>query len=938
MKSAEEFLKRVLPSQGNYCVAAFSKTRNGPKHLWCRTVAELAKAIEAYDLANDAVYHACASYGDKKNKRGKTARTKENVQWLRSLYCEIDVRDDKGYQTKAEAIEALTVFLETTKLPIPIIVDSGGGYHLYWPLDKDLDRATWERYANGLQKLATSRGFKIDTGIGTDAARILRTPGTTNRKYGNTIVTLCNDVEPYPISAFTILAFQNPQPVVKKFETVLADANAIASKCRQLRTLRDSPSGQSGLAWIATGRILAQCVDGEKLWHEWSARDERYNDTEANAKWEDSVRFNNGVTCAYFGTVNPEGCEGCPFSGKIKTPLTLGRPQKYKIPEEVGNVLDAIDLPKGFKFSANGQLLFVSEKKSVDGDVQEDVTFVHEFPLLVIDRSVSEVSGQDCKITFLHWQPHDGWQELLVDAADFLRSSEVAFGGKGIFGTDDKLLKKYVKQCLNMLAQRQAKNMSYETFGWKNNESAFLLGNRMYSTVKDDAGNVSIHIETVGLTDTAARMAEHLQPGGSRKRGALAAWRVAAQKLFGPGMEWQASTVLASFAAPLMPLSLRSEGGLAWSTCDYKGGKGKSFATSAAASVWGDPDGVSTTSSDTAKSRIAVLGTLRHLPLAFDEMNRADPELAKEFLQIFTTGKEGTRLKQDGNLQNHQRNWCTILLTSSNSELIGAIEASAGSKAMGSRVFEVQATQLPLDKKELKESSKRGFVENCGHAGHVYIQTLVYLNAIGALETMLDDAEQFLDGLYEFGTEDRFKVAFYKAVYVASQILVEMEMLSFSPERIIDWLVKEDNKEDEHAWRTSNNMVDVLGQYLREKLQSTLVVPMPWNYKPLHVVKAPTAELAIRIEETGNIFIDKLALGKWLQTKEVSMRHLVKDLNSRQIIKEKHARRSLGAGTGYGAGQAWVLVINGKHPDIANLIAPEDNVVDMQQAKTLLRR
>lgn len=938
MKSAEDFLRRILPSQGNYCVAAFSKTRNGPKHYWCKTVQELAKLIETTDAINDAVYHACASYGDKKNKRGRTARTKDNVQWLRSLYCEIDVRADKGYQTKEDAIEALTVFLETTKLPLPIVVDSGGGFHLYWPLEKDLDRLTWERYATGLQKLATSRGFKIDTGIGTDAARILRTPGTTNRKYGNTLVTLCNDVEPYPLSAFTILAFQNPQPVAKKFETVLADANAIANKCKQFRALRDTPDGQSGLTWIATGRILAQCADGEKLWHEWSARDARYNDTEANAKWEDSVRFNNGVTCAYFDTINPGGCEGCPFSGKIKTPLTLGRPQKYKIPQEVGEVLDSVELPKGFKFSANGQLLFVSEKKSADGDVQEDVTFVHEFPLLVVDRSVSEISGQDCKITLLHWQPHDGWQDILVDAADFLRSSEVAFGGKGIFGSDDKLLKKYVKQCLNMLAQRQAKNMSYETFGWKNNETAFLLGNRLYSTTKDDAGNVALQIETVGLTDTAARMAEHLQPGGSRRRGSLATWRVSAQKLFGPGMEWQASTLLASFAAPLMALTLRSEGGLAWSTCDYKGGKGKSFATSAAASVWGDPDGVSTTSSDTAKSRIAVLGTLRHLPLAFDEMNRADPELAKEFLQVFTIGKEGTRLKQDGNLQAHQRNWCTILLTSSNSELIGAIAATAGSKAMGTRVFEVQATQLPLDKKELKESSKRGFTENAGHAGHVFIQTLVYLNAVGALETMIAEAEQYIYDKYLLGPEERFKIAFYQAVYVASQILVEMEMLAFSPERIIDWLVQEDRKEDEHEWRASQNMADVLGQYLRESMRNTLVVPMPWGHKSLHVVKAPTDALAIRIEETGNIFLDKLALGKWLQTKEVSMRFFMKELTKRNIVKEKHAKRSLGAGTGYGAGQAWCCVINGKHPDVANLIAPEDNVVDMQEAKTLLRR
>ena len=52
---------------------------------------------------------------------------------------------------------------------------------MYWISDKPLTRAEWEPYADGLWALVQKHGLKADA-VTTDAARILRVPGTFNKK------------------------------------------------------------------------------------------------------------------------------------------------------------------------------------------------------------------------------------------------------------------------------------------------------------------------------------------------------------------------------------------------------------------------------------------------------------------------------------------------------------------------------------------------------------------------------------------------------------------------------------------------------------------------------------------------------------------------------------------------------------------------------------
>jgi len=146
------FFKRILPSEGKIVLAELVPTDDKPRWKYypydSRTVA--AEAAAQLDSTNRTIYHACNSFGDwyfdeKKNKR--RLRTQENVQFCRSFYDDIDVGKEGCYATRAEAGAALKTFLKASGLPTPLLVSSGGGFHLYWTLDENTTPEVWLRVA-----------------------------------------------------------------------------------------------------------------------------------------------------------------------------------------------------------------------------------------------------------------------------------------------------------------------------------------------------------------------------------------------------------------------------------------------------------------------------------------------------------------------------------------------------------------------------------------------------------------------------------------------------------------------------------------------------------------------------------------------------------------------------------------------------------------------
>jgi hypothetical protein len=92
-------------------------------------------------------------------------------------------KDKDSYDTLAEALVAFNDFITDVGLPRPnVIVKTGGGFHVYWTFERALTIPEWQPLSNALAAAAKAHGLKCDTGCTVDAARILRIPGTFNRK------------------------------------------------------------------------------------------------------------------------------------------------------------------------------------------------------------------------------------------------------------------------------------------------------------------------------------------------------------------------------------------------------------------------------------------------------------------------------------------------------------------------------------------------------------------------------------------------------------------------------------------------------------------------------------------------------------------------------------------------------------------------------------
>ncbi len=119
--------------------------------------------------------------------------------------------------------------LDEMPAPPSIAVDTGGGFHVYWLFDgwcRDLERVSavcraWQRL---LRAKAEARGWSIDSTA--DAARVLRIPGTSNRKIADRPRAVALDPEStfrrYAIDELESMLLAAGQPITTTASNVAA--------------------------------------------------------------------------------------------------------------------------------------------------------------------------------------------------------------------------------------------------------------------------------------------------------------------------------------------------------------------------------------------------------------------------------------------------------------------------------------------------------------------------------------------------------------------------------------------------------------------------------------------------------------------------------------------------------------------------------------------
>jgi AAA domain len=366
-KSAREFLELILPEQGPYVAFIVDATRKS--NVFNSTLEELWQKIKTADAAGGTAYHGCAGYKEVRyDPRGtppaerRYGRTKRNARGAKALWLDVDAGPGKPYLDWKAAAGAVAEFCRATGLPPPIIVLSGLGIHAYWPLLQMLDPETWGRYARGLKALCVKYGLHADPARTADITSVLRTPGTHHRKAGERLVQCSKLVGPYALDRFEILLSVRSEATAKSSNFLkpkgsnilnfgplppyLADrpfegvgrtllrslatrfdpsfAGPIAGQCEQVRMLRDTRGNLPEPLWYSCLGVLAFAQDGERFAHEWSSGYKRYTEQETQERLERSRQF-APTTCARFQELEPAVCERCPWRGKIKSPIVVGR-------------------------------------------------------------------------------------------------------------------------------------------------------------------------------------------------------------------------------------------------------------------------------------------------------------------------------------------------------------------------------------------------------------------------------------------------------------------------------------------------------------------------------------------------------------------------------------------------------------------------------------
>jgi len=257
------------------------------------------------------------------------------------------------------------------KLPEPsAVVMSGGGLHVYWISDKPLTRDEWQPYASGLWALVQKHGLKADA-LTTDAARVLRVPGTFNRKTTppkevklQSLAPSDHDFEsmlghirevastslphskPSAIMTFDPALFpkreltpeleshEYQQEIGLVHEYVPLDPAPVLQDCPFMRdALHTGGKNHDQGLWMMTVLATSFCQGGQDLAHSLSKGHARYSSEETDAMWDRKVaeRDARGLgwpSCETFEEYGSKFCAACPLKGKIKSPLNLARPQQ----------------------------------------------------------------------------------------------------------------------------------------------------------------------------------------------------------------------------------------------------------------------------------------------------------------------------------------------------------------------------------------------------------------------------------------------------------------------------------------------------------------------------------------------------------------------------------------------------------------------------------
>lgn len=305
---------------------------------------ELDRAV-AYCAANAADSDVYQAVGLQKERPSKGRGTEAGVCSVPGFWADIDIRGPAHKTSDLPTTEQeAMVLVEAVGLEPSVLVRSGFGLQVYWLFREPYRIETeteWQflrllsrRFQHNLRLHAQVHGWTVDPTA--DLCRVLRVPGTFNRKIPNDVRAVTSEYHQheYNVSDFEDLLSGMEEPTESSAppKATLAPANLplVLEGCPWMRHCRDDATTLSEPEWYRMLTVVARCEEAEKWAHELSQPYPKYTPRETTAKLRQASGEKVAPTTCHYVQSHLSGkrfCSSCKYRGTVNSPIRIGRIQ-----------------------------------------------------------------------------------------------------------------------------------------------------------------------------------------------------------------------------------------------------------------------------------------------------------------------------------------------------------------------------------------------------------------------------------------------------------------------------------------------------------------------------------------------------------------------------------------------------------------------------------
>jgi len=909
-----QFYEAVLPSQGPYC--AFGKKGNTAITTFHDSVEELVAQGSLLAQQKINAYFTPATFDREAGRRQAIHATT-----LRCLFLDLDVGKPKNsYADKASASAALQTFISDHALPLPTIVNSGKGLHVYWPFVEEMPAGRWKRLADAWKQLCMRSDLVIDPAVPADAARVLRMPDTLNFNSDPPLpVQIICTGEPTPVATFEAL-LKSEEVDLTQAKTYGMDAltleisqkdfppstfSRIARKslsgegCKQIaQALTDAATLEEPL-WRAALSIAWRCTDAETAIHKLSSAHPEYDPALTLQK---AQATKGPMTCKWYRDNYSAACEGCPQ--KITSPIQLGA--KILEAEALNGayvILEApsprstepaaadtvkVDIP-AYPFpyfrGVNGGVF--RRTQDAKGNIGEEE--VYKYDLYVTNRQYdtdAQGDGEGDRVTVHLHTPKDGVRRFSAPVSQILvmeRMRDLLLKhGVVAIGKDLVNIMGYLVSSIRNLQKLYVADLTRNQMGWTPDLSGFVIGELEY---KRDAIRLA---PAASATRTLAPLLV--------SKGSLEEWSKIANFYARPGMEVHALALFFGFAAPLLRLygGIEVRGALI-NLMSNQSGTGKTTVQTVINSIWGNPSELLLKQEDKMLARMQWMGLMNHLPVTMDEVTNIEDEAASSLVYDIPQGRGRHRMESQSNkLRTNTTSWQTFVISSSNSSLYDKMmRLKRVADGELRRIIELHISR-PISVS--KAESDAIFVKlsgNFGLAGPRFIQYV--MNNREEVDEVVKKFRARLDLDLQLDQSDRFHAMSLALALAAGYIARKIGLHCIDIQAIYDiaTLNMRKIKTEVIAPVTDNTVtaLETLAEYINENLPNALVINnIRVNSLPNPALHTPRGPLRLRFEpDTKEVWIAANQLRDYFTARQIDFKSALRELVTAGVMKNNGA-------------------------------------------------